>query len=534
MIKRLSIFSLLFLSTSAFSQSTSFEMIKGMSIFNEIYKEVNINFVDQPKSGELIKIGIDAMLKSLDPYTVYYPETMIEDYRIKQAEGFAAVGLVLDSIDGNITVIEVTPGSSSAEKGVKVGFQLTSINSKSTEDLKVSDVSKMLGGKEGTTLTLEFNTGDKQESFEIVRGNEESLTVSYYGKTPQGHGYIKLDQFSRTAYMEVLAAYEELQQDDGIEGLVLDLRNNGGGLLVEAVKIVNMFVDKDIKVVEMKGRSPEEDKVFLTPIEPIAKDIPLIVLVNERSASASEIVSGALQDLDRAVVIGVPSFGKGLVQITKNIPYGAQMKITIAKYYTPSGRCVQKYDYVQKGVVSDSKVSEFKTIGGRTVIGNRGVYPDVEMDKFHLNDLYVAIEKDRLIQKFAIQYINENIGIDSIRFNLSESDIFNFLSFIKSESPSITNDNIEAYKKFLAAMYNGNIEMKEVLKNQLDDLINPNIDLLFSEIKKPLVYKLQEEIIKMKYGYKLAAKYRLSNDYHISFASDYIKDTTKYSGLLKP
>jgi len=419
-----------------------FQVTKNLDIFASVYKDLSINYVDEVNPSKIMKTGIDAMLDDLDPYTEYIPESEIENYKLKYVSTqYGGVGSSIISRDGKIIISETFKDFPAQKADVRSGDELLQINAVPLKGKTSEQVSLMLKGPKGTPVTLLIRRPAVNQPIEkkLTREEIKQDNVTYHGMLPNNVGYIKLDKFLENSGQEVKDALLELQKNN-LQGLVLDLRYNGGGILQEAVKIVNLFVDKDVKVVTQKGRNIEKTinyKTFNTALEP---NLPLVVLVNNRSASASEIVAGSLQDLDRAVIIGQRSFGKGLVQQTFNLPYNSLVKITVAKYYTPSGRCIQALDYTHRDSegsvvkVADSLISQYKTRSGRFVYDGSGIYPDVFVRPVKYNLITQTLASKFYIFDYATQYRNENASISSAdKFKLSDSEYNKFVSFLSGK-----------------------------------------------------------------------------------------------------
>ena len=420
-----------------------FQVSKNIDIFSSLYKELSMNYVDEVNPSEVMKTGIDAMLEDLDPYTEYIPESEIENYKLKYVSTqYGGVGSSIVLRDEKVIVSEVFEGFPAQKSDVRAGDEIIQINGISLKGRTSEQVSQMLKGPKGTPVTLLVRRPETSQPLEkkVLREEIKQDNVSYYGMLPNDVGYIKLDKFLENSGQEVKDALVALKKHK-LNGLVLDLRYNGGGILQEAVKIVNLFVDKDVNVVLQKGRNREKTvsyKTFNTPIEP---ELPLVVLVNNRSASASEIVAGSLQDLDRAVVIGQRSFGKGLVQQTFNLPYNTLVKITVAKYYTPSGRCIQALDYTHRDAegsvikVADSLISQYKTKSGRFVYDGSGVFPDVFVKPVKYNLITQTLASKFFIFDYATKFRNENPKIaEAENFKLSENEYSKFINFLSGKN----------------------------------------------------------------------------------------------------
>ena len=416
-----------------------FQVSKNLDIFAAIYKQLSINYVDDVNSSEMMKNGIDAMLEELDPYTEYIPESDIEDYKLKYVSTqYGGIGATISNRAGKVIVAEPYAGFPAQKADIRAGDEFLEINGVSLKGKTNEQVSSMLKGSKGTPVKLRVQRPGMPKSMELNLTREEirQNNVPYYGMLANNVGYIKLDKFLENSAQEVKDALAELKKNN-INGLVLDLRFNGGGILQEAVKIVNLFVDKGVTVVIQKGRNREKSityNTFSTPLEP---NLPLVVLVNNRSASASEIVAGSLQDLDRAVVIGQRSFGKGLVQQTFNLPYNSLVKVTVAKYYTPSGRCIQALDYTHRDTdgmvvkVADSLITEYKTKSGRSVYDGSGIFPDVFVKPMRYSLITQTLASRYHIFDYATQYRNLKPSIsDAKNFRLSDAEYNDFIAFL--------------------------------------------------------------------------------------------------------
>lgn len=416
-----------------------FQVSKNLDIFAAIYKQLSINYVDDVNSSEMMKNGIDAMLEELDPYTEYIPESDIEDYKLKYVSTqYGGIGATISNRGGKVIVAEPYAGFPAQKADIRAGDEFLEINGVSLKGKTNEQVSSMLKGSKGTPVKLRIQRPGMPKTMELNLTREEirQNNVPYYGMLANNVGYIKLDKFLENSAQEVKDALAELKKNN-INGLVLDLRFNGGGILQEAVKIVNLFVDKGVTVVIQKGRNREKSityNTFSTPLEP---NLPLVVLVNNRSASASEIVAGSLQDLDRAVVIGQRSFGKGLVQQTFNLPYNSLVKVTVAKYYTPSGRCIQALDYTHRDTdgmvvkVADSLITEYKTKTGRSVYDGSGIFPDVFIKPIRYSLITQTLASRYHIFDYATQYRNLKASISDARnFRLSDAEYNDFIAFL--------------------------------------------------------------------------------------------------------
>ena len=430
-----------------------FEISKNLEIFNELYKELNIYYVDDTQPGKLMKTGIDAMLSSLDPYTQYIPESDMEDYRFMTTGQYGGIGALIKRRDDRMLISEPYEGFPAMRSGIWAGDEILEVDGRRVAGMSTEEVSKLLKGQAGTTVkVLVQRKGSAPELKELLREEIKIPDVPFKGiiDADQGVGYIKLNSFTQTAGMEVRNAVKELKEK-GATRLILDLRGNGGGLLREAVNIVNLFVPKNQLVVETRGRIAEWDKAYKTLSEPLDATIPLVVLVDRQSASASEIVSGALQDLDRAVVVGERTFGKGLVQQTRDLYYNSKLKVTVAKYYIPSGRCIQKLDYSQRDStgkvveVKEESIAEFKTRNGRPVFDGRGILPDVNVAEPELAKVVDGLYAKDLFFDFATEYrlAHPEMG-PAEAFRITEPLFQEFLAYVKDHEVEYDTESMRA------------------------------------------------------------------------------------------
>ena len=384
-----------------------FELNKQLEIFADIYREVHQNYVDEPASSELMEKAIDGMLSSLDPYTSYIPEYRVEDYRAQNAGQYAGIGAGIRSKDSLPAIAWLYEGSAADSAGLMVGDCFEKVEGLDAKGMPIEEVQQLLKGAPGSRISLSIRRGDErfEKQFERVQVNVPS--VPHYTEIAPGIGYILLTQFTDRASSEVQQAYQRLKKNGDLKGLILDLRGNPGGLLGEAVNVSNLFLDKGQEVVRTRGKARQARMQYSTQRNPMDREIPLAVLIDGNSASASEIVAGVMQDLDRGIIIGTRSFGKGLVQQTAPISYGAQVKITIAKYHTPSGRCIQSVNYSQKDAfgeptqVADSLRNSFRTKNGRAVKDGGGIDPDVEVDQENIPVLIESLLEEDILFDFA-------------------------------------------------------------------------------------------------------------------------------------
>ncbi len=478
---------ILFFFQTNWAQSEAFEELKSLEILDQIYENLDLYFVDEIQHGKLSKIAIDAMLNELDPYTVYYHEANIEDYKLMTTGQYGGVGALIGTINGFAYITDPYEGNPAQKAGLKAGDKILTIDKRDMQGKSMEAVSDAMKGPKGTAVNIEIERQGTRLSFNVTRDEIKIPDVPYAGMLKDKIGYIALSSFTQTASEEIKKNLLELQ-GKGMEGLILDLRGNGGGLLIEAVKIVNFFVPKGQVVVSTKGRAKQENMVYTTLSDPLAEKLPLVVLVDEGSASASEIVAGSLQDLDRAVVIGATSYGKGLVQRTFDLKYGSKIKLTIAKYYTPSGRCVQRleyYDNVNENhskEIPDSLLQKFKTKNGREVIDGRGIEPDVKIEDSLFSDITRALLTQNKIFLYANDYVAKNETLSSPEsYVFTEKDMKDFLGFLE-KSNFMYESTSEKYMSKLKA------ELEQ--KNQF-----AKVEPAFLELQKKLKIPFQDFIL---------------------------------------
>ncbi|MBQ8704183.1 MAG: S41 family peptidase [Bacteroidales bacterium] len=417
-----------------------FEIAKNLEIFSNVYKQLNLNYVDDVDPGKAIKTAIDAMLSSLDPYTNYFPESQMEDVKLQLLGQYGGVGSLIVQRGDSVYISEPYQGLPADEAGLKAGDRIVAVDGQSTCGKTTADVSEAMRGQAGSTVTLRLERAGVEFDRTLTRREIHLPNVPYFGFVgpDRDFGYIKLDEFTTDAAKHVREAFVSLKKEKpAMKGLVLDLRGNGGGLMNEAVDIVNIWVPRGTLVVETKGKVASKNLKSYTRLAPEDTEIPLAVLIDGASASASEIVSGSLQDLDRAVVVGQRSYGKGLVQNILPMPYNSQMKVTVSKYYIPSGRCIQAIDYSHRDdqgralKVPDSLKTAFKTKGGRTVYDGFGIEPDVEVEPEYMSNLAMALTQKFLIFDYATQYYRTHKSIaPAADFEVSDSLYDDFCRFL--------------------------------------------------------------------------------------------------------
>ena len=415
-----------------------FEMSKQLEIMQSAFRELNLFYVDELAPGELMETGIKAMLAQLDPYTRYFPETKMEDVRFMQTGEYGGVGASIETRNGQTIVVDLLEGEPAEQAGLQLGDVVMRVNGRDLAGLDQNQIGDLLQGATGTDVTVDIQRPGTREilTFDLQRRKVKVPDVPYQGMLSETTGYLALSSFTKTASFEVRKALMNLTDSLGAEQVVIDLRGNGGGLLREAIAMVNLFVGKGQEVVSTKGKTPDWNKSYKTRANALRPDLPIAILVDGKSASASEIVAGTLQDLDRGVVVGSESFGKGLVQQTKKLAYGTRMKVTVAKYYTPSGRCVQRLDYSHRDdegevhAMADSTLSTFYTANGREVLEGRGVLPDVEVPQPDLSYVLEGLLENGVLFDFAVQHRDALVAPDdAIAFEVSDGTWRSFVGF---------------------------------------------------------------------------------------------------------
>lgn len=527
--------------STSWTQSNGFETLKNLELMDQIYEHLDLYFVDEPQGGKLAKTAIDAMLKELDPYTVYYHESNIEDYRLLTTGQYGGIGALIRQMGDYTFIAEPYEDCPAAKSGIKAGDKILSIDGKNMAKKSTDEVSNALKGPKGTSIEVEIERkGEGKKKMTIARDEIKIPDVPYFGMLKGEVGYVKLNSFTQTASADVKNAIQKLQAD-GAKQLVLDLRGNGGGLLIEAVKIVNFFVPKNQVVVSTKGRVKEENRVYTTLEEPFVQDMPLAVLIDGGSASASEIVSGALQDLDRAVIIGETSFGKGLVQRTYDLKYGSKIKITIAKYYTPSGRCVQRLEYYDKESnakakeIPDSLLKTFQTKNGRNVIDGRGIEPDVKIETPDYSRLTAVLMTSNCIFNYATEYALTHPSIlKAEEFHLSESEYLDFQKYALAQEFNYTTASEEALKKMKETAEKEGYFQE--IKSDYEDMISkvtPSKERDLQKFKSEIAELLENEIISRYYFQKGRTVASLKNDIVVQRAIEVLTNSTELNTILK-
>jgi carboxyl-terminal processing protease len=434
------------------------ELVKNLDIYYTLFRELNMFYVDETDPEDLVTTSIDAMLSSLDPYTTYIPETDMDDFKFQTTGEYGGIGSLIRRSGDQVIIAEPYEGFPAAKVGIRAGDVILEVDGAPVSTMAIESVSERLKGQPGTplTMTIERYGESDPKKYTLVREKITIRNVPYYGMLDPQTGYIRISNFTTGAGQEVEAALKALKAENEMKSLVLDLRSNPGGLLIEAVRICNLFVAKGQMIVSTRGKVKQWDSEYITQREPLDTQIPLVVLTNRGSASASEIVAGALQDLDRAVIVGQRTFGKGLVQTSRPLKYNAQLKVTTAKYYIPSGRCIQALDYSNRnedgsvGVIPDSLISEYQTQNGRLVYDGGGIQPDFEVSPEMLSEITLQLYTQNLLFDFATRYRSTHTTIDPPEiYSLSNDDYESFKSFIEDQDFEFKTASEQAFEELV-------------------------------------------------------------------------------------
>ncbi len=527
------------LSLLAFKADDYFEISKNLDIFVSVYKEVNTSYVDEVKPGELIRAAIDGMLKSLDPYTNFYSEAQTEDYRYEVTGTYAGIGSTIRTVDDYVAIESPYDNFPAQKAGLLPGDKILEIDGISMKGKTSSQVTDYLKGNAGTSFSMKierYGVGELTKT--ITREQITMKNVPYFGMVDNKVGYIELTGFTPNAGKEVRDAVLALKAE-GAQSLILDLRNNGGGLLFEAINIVNVFVNRGETIVVTKGKYPEDNQTLKTLNAPVDIEIPLIVMINGNSASASEIVSGSLQDLDRAVLVGRNSYGKGLVQSTKPLTYNTQMKITTAKYYIPSGRLIQRLDYGNKVngkaiAVADSAKQHFKTRNGRAVVDGEGIQPDVLVEEEAYSKIAQSLLQNNLTFKYANVFKSKNESIvKPTDFNISDEVFSDFEKYLKDKDYTYITKTEEALKQVTKQAKED--KYYELLKDELAKLEAEMLETKKGDLKankQEIKELLEYEIVKRYYFDKGKVEVTFDDDKDLARALSILGNSADYNKIL--
>ncbi|NLL29296.1 MAG: S41 family peptidase [Bacteroidales bacterium] len=524
------------------STKSDFEISKNLDIFASLYKELNQHYVDDLQPGELMKTAIDEMLKSLDPYTVFIPESDIEDLRFMTTGQYGGIGALIQQQDKKILISEPYEGFPAEQSGLRAGDEILEINGKSIKGKTVSEVSDILKGAPSSTVELLIKSPykEKEQKISIQRKEIKINEIPYSGMVDSKIGYIKLLSFTMNSSSKFKKTFEDLQKENpDMEGLIIDLRSNPGGLLNEAVNLVNIFVDKGITVVQTKGRLKDSNKTYKTLNNAFDKKIRLAVLIDGSSASASEISAGFIQDLDRGIIIGQKSYGKGLVQNVFPLNYNSSVKITVGKYYIPSGRCIQSIDYSKKingkaVQYSDSSKQKFSTKNGRPVFDAGGILPDISIQPDSLSEIAVSLILKNHIFNFATEYVSKHETIATPdKFGISKSDYNDFINYLEGREYDYKTKSEKKMEELIEAMkedkyYPSATNEVENLKAKVSHNKQRDLELFEKEISEII----SNEIVSRYYYQKGRIIYNLQNDKEVSKAIEILSNPTEYNRIL--
>ncbi len=526
-----------FVSGSAFYKGEFFEIAKQIEIFTTLYKELNMNYVDETNPGELMDTAIKSMLQDLDPYTNFYNEQDVEDARINNTGDYTGIGASVLTLKDKLVIVEPYKNYAADKAGLKAGDEIIKVDNIAVADFK-DDAGNLLQGAAGTSVNLTYVRQGKTETTIIKRESVEIHDVPHYSMIDGEIGYIVLRKFGDKASAETLTAVRALK-NQGAKKLILDLRGNGGGLLNEAVNIVNIFVPKNQLVVTTKSKVEKYNKTYFTQKDAFDNEIPLIILIDGKSASASEIVAGALQDMDRAVIVGARSFGKGLVQRPKPLVYGTQVKITISRYYTPSGRCIQALDYWNRDEdgnaarVSQENYNAYKTRRGRTVYDGGGIQPDIELEASKTSPVTSAIIEENLVFNYATKYYYNNTVDDLSNFKITDADFNAFKTYLTSNNFKFETKTEKAFDKALIVAKDEELSTTidinyKALIMALETYKNKAID----ENKDQLKSLLTDEVVKRYFYSEGLYTYYLTNNPEIQKSTELLKNPVKFASYL--
>ncbi|MCX6252435.1 MAG: S41 family peptidase [Bacteroidetes bacterium] len=523
--------------------NNGFEILKNLDIYSTLVKVLNDNYVDNINPGDLTKTGIDAMLETLDPYTNYIPESEVEDYRFITTGEYGGIGALIHQQGDYVIISEPYEGSPAQKNDLRAGDKIVEINNQSALKKSYSDVSAILKGQPGTSISMKIMREGTEKPIEktITRETIKVDNIPYSGMVGNDIAYIKLNGFTQNAGQEVKQAFLKLKESHDVKGVIIDLRGNGGGLLDEAVNITNIFVDKNQEVVITKGKLPDKNHTHRTMYPPVDLAIPLAILVDKGSASASEILAGAIQDLDRGVIIGQRTFGKGLVQNVVPLSYNAQLKVTVAKYYIPSGRCIQAIDYSHKNkqgtfsLYPDSLLHNFKTKDGRTVAEGRGIKPDVLTSPVDYSNIALTLYTKYLIFDYATSFTREHPSIPSAgNFRITDSIFNDFQKFLSGKNYTYKTKSEQSLEDL----------KKNAEKEHYFDAMKPEYDALEKQIsndkkgdlmkfKKQIENLIRVEIAGRYYYQKGKVQASLAEDSDLATAISTLHDPTKYKSILE-
>ena len=521
-------------------ETRDFRIAKNLDIFFSLFRELNTFYVDEINPDKVIKSGIDNMLKTLDPYTVYYPESDVDEVTFMTTGKYGGIGSLVRGAGDYVVVSLVYKGFPADVAGIKPGDLLKKVDGVSLKGFSTDQVSEKLKGNPGTLINITIERNGNELDFKVKREKIGVPTVPYFGMIDSKTGYIRFTSFTQNCSEDVKNALVSLKSNNP-QQIILDLRGNPGGLLTEAVDIVNLFIGPGNEVVTTKGKVKQFDEVFKTTKAPLDENIPLAVIINRSSASASEIVAGAIQDLDRGVIVGQRSYGKGLVQITRPVSYNTQLKVTTAKYYIPSGRCIQARDFSHPnedgsvGIIPDSLISEFKTKKGRIVKDGGGITPDIEILPEPLSQIATELYMRNFIFDFATSYYWSHPDLKSTeQFSFTDQDFKDFKEFLIKRNFSYQTITEESLNELIAnAKREKYYELHKDLFAQLEKDLDHSLDMDLSTFRKEITELLEDEIICRYFYEEGAIAWTIKKDEQVSKALEILKNRDNYNSILQ-
>jgi len=528
----------------SFSESRDFKLVKNLEVFSNLFRELNYYYVDTPDPEKLIKTGINAMLKTLDPYTVYISEEDLDNFKFTTTGHYGGVGSLIRKRGDFVMITDIYKGFPADGSGLKTGDFIVSVDGISIKGMSSSEVSELLKGPPGSVVEVSVKRYGTVEpvSFELERKEINVPNVPYYGLVNERVGYIRLSNFRTGSSKEVSKALNDLKNNYGAEALIIDLRGNPGGLLMEAVEVSNLFVARGEEIVSTRGKIEEYYHSYQAPNQPIAEKIPLAVLVDRGSASASEIVAGSLQDLDRAIILGERTYGKGLVQTTRPLGYNNQLKVTTAKYYIPSGRCIQAVDYSHRnedgsvGHIPDSLMSVFKTHNGRTVYDGGGILPDLKVVPGDAGLITINLYTQDLFFDFATKFASENPEILPVsEFEFGENDFLTFCDFVIGKDFHYEIQTNSAYESLIKAAKKDNLyENNQEAFLHLKTLLKHDLNTCLQDHKEEIIQFLTSEIAGRYYYQAGSIESSLKWDDDVEAAIKILLNKDEYLSILDP
>ena len=536
-IKKMAILVVMIVGISATTANNDrlYEIAKNIEIFVNVYKELNKNYVDDLDPSVLMRTGIDAMVGSLDPYTNYISESQVASYRISTDGRYQGIGAIVKKVDDYVTIVEPYQDSPVVKAGLKAGDKIVTIQGRSTKGQSTEDMNQILRGVPGTKVKLGIDRNGKTFDVDLERSQVNIPNVPYSGLVSEGIGYVILTTFTANSTKNIRKAIKTMQDDHpDLKGVILDLRDNGGGLLKEAINVSNIFVDTNKEVVSVRSKVKDRDVSYKTRGTPLDLEIPLVVLINKKSASASEIVSGVIQDLDRGVIMGQRSYGKGLVQNTMEVGYNSRVKVTTSKYYIPSGRCIQsvKYEDGEPVDIPDEERSKFKTAGGRTVLDGGGVTPDVALENLGMPDILQQLDKQHIVFKYintiADNYKTEEEEPTSIDFK----DFAAFESFVKTSDFTFESKNNKLIDELKANLKKDKQMTLLSEVEALEDRIDQEQNMAMETHKAEIISYIEQQLAARNHFQKGKYFQRLDNDTEIAEAISLLNDPASYKSIL--